>query len=55
MNRELYLSNLPQNTNRELKIKFDPSLDKGGYYSESAIQFLDHLQISKTKYSEKLS
>ena len=27
---------------------------KGGFYSESAIRFLD-LQISKTKYSEKLS
>ena len=25
---------------------------KGGFYSESAIRFLD-LQISKTKYSEK--
>ena len=33
-------------------IIFDPT--KGGFYSESAIRFLD-LQISKTKYSEKLS
>ena len=30
------------------------SMHKGGFYSESAICFLD-LQISKTKYSEKLS
>ena len=33
---------------------FPPFLAKGGFFSESAICFLD-LQISKKKYSKKLS
>ena len=42
------LPNLPTDSSRKT------AYSKGGFYSESAIRFLD-LQIPKTKYSEKLS
>ena len=40
--------------NQQLKALFHTSYVKGGFFSESAIRFPD-LQISKKKYSEKLS